>query len=84
VIGPATGGIVSLLALVSGAWFPLAEGGFLHDVARFLPSYWLVQASRVSLGGGAWDATGWVVVIAWSVVLAVLALAAYRRDTERV
>jgi hypothetical protein len=50
VIGPATGGVVSLLALVSGTWFPLAEDGFLQDIAQFLPSYWLVQASHVSLG----------------------------------
>jgi hypothetical protein len=82
-IGPAAGGLVSLLALVSGTWFPVTSG-FLHDVARFLPSYWLVQAGHVSLGGAAWPALGWIVVAAWTVVLAVLARAAYRRDTQRV
>ena len=30
-MGPATGGIVSLLALVSGTWFPVPDHGFLHD-----------------------------------------------------
>jgi ABC-2 type transport system permease protein len=84
VIGPATGGVVSLLALVSGTWFPLGEDGFLHDIAQFLPSYWLVQASHVSLGGHGWTATGWSVVAAWTVALAILARAAYRCDTERV
>lgn len=83
-IGPATGGLVSLLALVSGTWFPLASDGILHDIAQFLPSYWLVQASHVSLGGGGWTATGWAVVAAWTVVLTILARAAYRRDTARV
>jgi ABC-2 type transport system permease protein len=83
VIGPATGGVVSLLALVSGTWFPLGEDSFLNDIAQFLPSYWLVQASHVSLGGHGWTATGWSVVAAWTVVLAI-ARAAYRRDTERV
>lgn len=82
-IGPATGGVVSLLALVSGTWFPL-EDGVLHDIAQFLPSHWLVQASHVSLGGGGWTATGWIVIAAWTVGLTVLARAAYRRDTERV
>jgi DNA-binding CsgD family transcriptional regulator len=37
-IGPAMGGAVSLLALVSGTWFPVSHG-FLHDVGRVLPSY---------------------------------------------
>jgi hypothetical protein len=35
-IGPANGGLVSLLALVSGTWFPLGDG-LMHDVAHFLP-----------------------------------------------
>jgi hypothetical protein len=44
-LGPATGSIVSLLALLSGTWFPVADSGFLHDIAQALPSYWLTQAS---------------------------------------
>ena len=82
-IGPAAGGVVSLLALVSGTWFPLTDG-VIRDVAQFLPSYWLVQASHVSLGGDGWGATGWIVVAAWTIVLSGLARAAYVRDTERV
>lgn len=82
-IGPATGGLVSLLALVSGTWFPVTDG-FMHAVAEGLPSYWVVQASHVSLGDGGWGVTGWAVVGAWSVLLSLLALRAYRRDTARV
>ncbi|MGH2894424.1 MAG: ABC transporter permease [Solirubrobacteraceae bacterium] len=82
-VGPVNGGLVSLLALVSGTWFPVTHG-FLHDVGQFLPSYWLVQAGRVAEHGHAWTATGWVVVLGWAVVLTVLARIAYRRDTERV
>jgi ABC-2 type transport system permease protein len=83
-IGPAIGGLVSLLALVSGTWFPLGSHGFLHEIAQFLPSYWLVQASHVSLGGHAWTAGGWIVVAAWTAVLTILARFAYLRDTARV
>jgi ABC-2 type transport system permease protein len=83
-IGPVMGGTVSLLALVSGTWFPITGDGFLHDLAQNLPSYWLVQASHVSFGGDAWPARGWIVVIAWTVVLVALARRAYRRDTTRV
>ncbi|HJS96060.1 MAG TPA: ABC transporter permease [Solirubrobacteraceae bacterium] len=83
-LGPAVGGLTSLLALVSGTWFPLGSHGFLYDIAQFLPSYWLVRASHVSLGGHAWTAGGWIVVAAWTLVLAVLARYAYLRDTARV
>jgi ABC-2 type transport system permease protein len=82
-VGPATGGIVSLLAVVSGTWFPITHG-FLHDVGQVLPSYWLVQAGRVSLDGHPWSGLAWAVVIGWTVILAVIAAVAYRRDTGRV
>lgn len=82
-IGPVMGGTVSLLALVSGTWFPLGQHSFLHDVAQFLPSYWLVQAGHVALGGHPWGARAWIVVAAWTVVLVALARRAYRRDTGR-
>lgn len=82
-IGPAIGGTVSLLALIGGTWFPVTSG-FLHDLGQFLPSFWLVQAGRVALGGSAWGAKGWAVVLGWSLVLGVLAAWAYARDTGRV
>jgi ABC-2 type transport system permease protein len=82
-IGPAMGGLVAVLAVLGGVWFPVRSGA-LYDIARALPSYWLVQASHVALGGQGWGRTGWLVVAAWSVVLTVLAGRAYRRDTGRV
>ena len=83
-IGPAMGGGISLLALLGGTWFPITGQGFLHDIVQLIPSYWLVQASHVAIGGHAWPAKGWIVMIAWTVVLSVLAARAYRRDTGRV
>ncbi|MGZ4217598.1 MAG: ABC transporter permease [Solirubrobacteraceae bacterium] len=82
-VGPAIGGTVSLLALVSGTWFPITSG-FLHDLGQFLPSYWLVQAGRVSIDGQPWGALGWAVVLGWTVVLVAFAAWAYMRDTGRV
>jgi ABC-2 type transport system permease protein len=82
-VGPAIGGTVSLLALVSGTWFPITSG-FLHDLGQFLPSYWLVQAGRVSIDGQPWGVTGWAVVLGWTVVLVAFAGWAYMRDTGRV
>ena len=61
------GGATALLAFLGGTWFPITgDGGFAHDSPSCLPSYWLVQASHVGIGGDAWGATGWVVVGAWS------------------
>jgi ABC-2 type transport system permease protein len=82
-IGPAMGGLVAVLAVLGGVWFPLTSG-VLYDIGRALPSYWLVQASHVAVGGGGWGRTGWLVVAGWSVVLGALAARAYRRDTARV
>jgi ABC-2 type transport system permease protein len=83
-IGPAMGGGISLLALLGGTWFPISSHGFLHDVAQYLPSYWLVQASHVALGGHAWSGMGWAVMAGWTIAMSALAARAYRRDTARV
>jgi hypothetical protein len=58
--------------------------GLIHDIAQFLPSYWLVQASHVALGGHSWPAMAWLVMAGWTVLLSGLAVRAYRRDTGRV
>lgn len=84
VMGPALGGITALFALLGGAWGPLASNGFMLHLAQALPSYWLVQAGHSAVTGTGWGATGWGVIAGWTVVLAVLAARAYRRDTKRV
>jgi ABC-2 type transport system permease protein len=81
-IGPAMGGTTALLSLLGGVWFPVTSG-FMHDLAQALPSYWLVQGSRIALGGSGWGVRGWIVVGVWTAVFAVLAMRAYRRDTGR-
>jgi len=83
-VGPAMGGSISLLALLGGTWFPISSHGFLHDVAQFLPSYWLVQASHVAIGGHPWSLLGWIVIAGWTVILSLVAARAYRRDTGRI
>ena len=83
-IGPAMGGGVALFAFLGGTWFPIPSHGFLHDVGQLLPSYWLVRASHIALGGHPLGTKGWIVIVAWTVVLAAVARRAYRRDTGRV
>jgi ABC-2 type transport system permease protein len=81
-VGPATGGIVSLLAVVSGTWFPVTHG-FLHEIGQFVPSYWLVQAGRIGLHGQTWHGLAWAVVVGWTVILAGVGAIAFRRDSGR-
>ena len=82
-IGPAMGGLVGLLALVGGTWFPVAHG-FLHDLGQFLPSYWLARAGHLGTGAAPWSLGGWLVIAGWTAALTALAAWAYRRDTNRV
>jgi ABC-2 type transport system permease protein len=83
--GPAMGGGVSLLAFLGGAYFPIVGGGFFPQLCQVLPSWWLVQAGHVGLGGShdPWGARGWITVAAWSIVCSLFAIWAYRRDTRR-
>jgi ABC-2 type transport system permease protein len=82
-MGPAMGGITSLMALVGGAWGPVASGGFIRHLSELVPSYWLVQAGGTAIGGDLWPAKGWIVLAVWTLVLTRLAVRAWRRDTQR-
>jgi ABC-2 type transport system permease protein len=83
-MGPALGGSVALFALLGGAWGPIATTGALKDLCRLLPSYWLVQAGRVALGGKAWPPEAWIVIAVWTVVLVRITVRVYNRDTKRI
>ncbi len=82
-MGPAMGGITSLLALLGGLWFPLPGSGLLHEISKLIPSYWMGQAGRTALGGGGWAIEGWIVMAVWTAALVWLSAWAYRRDTTR-
>lgn len=82
-VGPTVGGVGAFLAFLGGVWFPVGQSGVLHYVAQALPSYWLVQASHVGLGGGGWGREGWLVILIWTGVASRLAMRAFRRDTGR-
>jgi ABC-2 type transport system permease protein len=84
-VGPAIGGTTALFAFLGGSWFPITGSGFFAHLAKDIPSYWVVQASRAGLGvKHPWGTQGWVVIAVWSVAAIVLAARAYRRDTARV
>lgn len=80
-MGPIMGGLMSLFALLGGSWYPIQ--GVLKDIGSWIPSYWIVQAGHIAVGGGSWSAKGWLVVLGWAAVFTVLAAKAFREDTRR-
>ncbi len=82
-MGPALGGVTSLFALLGGAWGPTATSGWLFQVVKCLPSYWLVQAGKTAYGGDSWPLQAWIVLVVWTAALSALAVWVYRRDTGR-
>jgi ABC-2 type transport system permease protein len=84
-MGPAMGGGMSLFALLGGSWFPIGgDSGFMHELVRLIPSFWLVQAGKSSVPGvQPWTLEGWIVVAVWAALFTSGAIWAYRRDTKR-
>ncbi|MEO9137973.1 MAG: ABC transporter permease [Jatrophihabitans sp.] len=83
-MGPVIGGGISLFSLLGGGYFPIGGGqGFMHELVRLIPSFWLVQAGKAGIGGQSWTSEAWIVVAVWSVVATAGAIWAYRRDTQR-
>jgi len=81
---PVVGGVVTLFSLLGGVYgFQVARSGAMFEFIKALPSYWLVQADKTAAGGGSWPAEGWIVISAWTVVLTLIAVFAYRRDSSR-
>jgi ABC-2 type transport system permease protein len=78
------GGVVVLLALLGGAFGPVFTSGTMLSVVKLLPSYWLIQAGRLTVRGGGWPAEAWVVIAVWTAAMILVAVGAYRRDTARV
>jgi ABC-2 type transport system permease protein len=81
-MGPIMGGLMSLFALLGGSYFPLGDG-VLGKIGSYIPSYWIVQAGHVAVGGDSWSAKGWIVIAVWSVAFAMLAMKAFQADTQR-
>lgn len=79
-VGPVSAGTVTLLGVLSGTWYPTSPG-LIHDIGQFLPSYWLIQASRISLQGHSWTVMAWTVTVLWVATLTALVYRQYTRRT---
>jgi ABC-2 type transport system permease protein len=77
-------GLFFLLALFGGIWFPLdVFPGWLADVCKVLPSYWVNDAGRAAVAGTWIGWTGLAVAVGWTLVLARCSGFVYARSSER-
>lgn len=55
----------------------------MSDFIKAVPSYCLAQADKTAAGGSSWPPEAWIVIGAWTVVLTLIAVGVYQRDTSR-
>ncbi|WP_395728195.1 ABC transporter permease [Nakamurella sp.] len=73
------------LSILGGLWFPVeAFPAFLQQVAKVTPSYWLADLGRSVLAGQGVPVDAVLVLAAWTLVLGVVGVWAYRRSGSKV
>jgi ABC-2 type transport system permease protein len=73
------------LSILGGLWFPVEQfPAFLQDVAKVTPSYWLADLGRSVLAGDGVPVNAVLVLAAWTIVLGVFGVVAYRRSGKKV
>lgn len=74
-----------LCGFLGGLWIPIAIfPGWLANVAKILPSYWMADIGHGAIPGGSPSiGTAAGVLAAWVVVLGALVMLRYRRDAAR-
>lgn len=80
-----TGGLVMLLSLFGGLWFPVDASApqWLQAVAHATPTYWVTAITRAPISHNWPAASGWLVLLAWGVVAARVTARRYSADDLR-
>jgi ABC-2 type transport system permease protein len=83
-VQPLTMIVYMTMSILGGLWFPVDQlSPFLQHVAKALPSYWVGEVGRDILGGVSLPLNGIAILLAWTVGLAALGAAAYRRSGRK-
>ncbi|WP_163507565.1 ABC transporter permease [Fodinicola acaciae] len=84
VSGMVSSAVFLLLSMFGGLWFPVEiMPAFMATIARFTPSYWLGALARDPLSGAGISPQAVITLSAYTVVIGLFAMWAYRRDTSR-
>ncbi|WP_018681872.1 ABC transporter permease [Actinokineospora enzanensis] len=77
--------VFMLLSLGGGLWFPPSQmPGWMRDVAHVLPSYWYGGIGRDVVTHDLQATRTLLVLVAWTVVLALIVTRRFRADSARV
>lgn len=72
------------LSILGGLWVPLEQfPPVMTTIATVLPTYWVAQDGRDVLAGSGVSAQGIGVLAAWTVLLGLVGMAAYRRSGRK-
>jgi ABC-2 type transport system permease protein len=83
-VQPISGLLYMLLAAFGGIWVPAEEmPDVMRHIAEWTPAYWVGLAARSPLFSQSVQARAVEMVLGWTLVLGVVALARFRRDTAR-
>jgi ABC-2 type transport system permease protein len=83
-VQPISGLLYMLLAAFGGIWVPAeAMPNVMRHIAEWTPAYWVGLAARSPLFGQSVQSRAVEMVLAWTVVLAAVAVVRFRRDTAR-
>lgn len=73
-----------LLAAFGGIWVPVEQmPNLMHRIAEWTPAYWVGQVARAPLFHTMFDAHAVVILLAWTVGFALVAVRRFRADTAR-
>jgi ABC-2 type transport system permease protein len=80
-----TSGIMLLFSLLGGIWIPInLFPNWLGNVAKVLPSYWMADVGHDALVPSNNVGTAVIALGIWAVVLAIVVVRRYQRDSARV
>jgi len=72
------------LSILGGLWVPLEQfPPFMTSIAKVLPTYWVAQNGRQVASDSGVSGQGVLVLAAWTLVLGLLGMAAYRRSGRK-
>lgn len=74
--------VLMVLAIIGGLWMPVAMfPSWVQSIAHGTPTYWIGQLGTGAVTGGALPGRGVLVLLAWTVGLAVISALLLRRAT---